>query len=108
MEYAIVESGGKQYKVTPGMKLELDNLGLTEGEFELKNVLFSVSGEDINIGMPYIVGMSVKAKVLGPAKGDKVRVSKFKSKSRYRKTIGFRASLTTVEILPFSEKPKKK
>ncbi len=108
MEYAIVESGGKQYKVMPGMKLELDNLGLTDGEFEFKNVLFSVSAEDVHIGMPYIAGMSVKAKILGSAKGDKVRVSKFKAKSRYRKTIGFRASLTTVEILPFSEKPKKK
>ncbi|MBP6913786.1 MAG: 50S ribosomal protein L21 [Candidatus Levybacteria bacterium] len=108
MEYAIIESGGKQYKVMPGMKLDLDNLGLTEGEFEFKNVLFSVSGEDVSIGMPYIAGMTVKAKVLGAAKGDKVRVSKFKAKSRYRKTIGFRASLTTVEILPFSEKGQKK
>lgn len=103
MEYAIVESGGKQYKVTPGMKLELDSLGVTTGETEFKNVLLHVSGEDIKLGAPYISGLSIKARVLGATKGEKVRASKFKGKSRYRKTIGFRATLTSLEILPFGK-----
>lgn len=104
MEYAIVETGGKQYKVTPGMKLEIDSLGISGGETEFKNVLLHVSGDDMVLGTPYISGMVVKAKVVGASMGDKVRVSKFKGKSRYRRTIGFRSKLTALEILPFSGK----
>lgn len=108
MEYAIVESGGKQYKVTPGMNLDVDSLKLTNGETEFKNVLLHVDGEKVEIGKPYITGMTVRAKVVGAKKGEKIRVSKFKGKSRYRKSIGFRASLTTLEILPFSGTKSKK
>lgn len=102
MEYAIILSGGKQFKVTPGMKLDVDNLKQTGKEAEFKNVLLHVSGDIVKIGKPYISGMTIHAKVLGNKKGEKIRVSKFKGKARYRKTIGFRASLTTLEFLPFS------
>lgn len=107
MEYAIIESGGKQYKVTPGMTLEVDSLRLENGETEFKNVLLMVSNENVQIGKPYVLGATVKAKVIKAIKGDKVRASKFKGKSRYRKTIGFRSSNTQIEILPFVSIPAK-
>lgn len=98
MEYAIIESGGKQYKVSEGTIIDVDNLHKTEGSFVFENVLLHVSGADITFGMPFIEGLSITGKVLGPKKGEKIRVSKFKSKARYRKSIGFRAQLTSIEI----------
>lgn len=111
MNYAIIENGGKQYKVTPGMTLVVDSLGLADGEAEFKNVLLMVSDENIQIGKPYVSGLAIRAKVIKALKGDKVYASKFKGKSRYRKTIGFRSANTEVEILPFpsvSAKPASK
>lgn len=108
MEYAIIQNGGKQYKVHPGLVLEVDNLNLTDGVFTFDNVLLHVNGDKVEIGMPYISGFSVQAKVLGAKKGEKIHVSKFKAKSKYRKTIGFRASLTSVEIVSLGKKAAEK
>ena len=110
MEYAIIQNGGKQYKVIEGMTLDLDSLGRTEGEVDFDKVLLFVTEGKTNIGMPFISGFSVKAKILGSKKGEKLRVSKFKAKSKYRRSMGYRHSLTTVEILPFgkTEKVEKK
>lgn len=99
MEYAIIQTGGKQYKVTPGMVFEVENLGKDTGTVDFTDVLLYVSGDDMNLGTPFISGFSVNAKIIGAKRGEKIHVSKFKAKSRYRKTIGHRQSLTTVEIL---------
>lgn len=99
MEYAIISSGGKQYKVTPGMAFEVESLKKDTGNVDFDQVLLHVSGENVNIGTPFISGFIVSAKIIGTKKGEKIRVSKFKAKSRYRRSIGHRQSLTTVEIL---------
>jgi len=106
MEYAVILTGGKQLKVSSGLKLQVENLGVESGEYSFDKVLLHVSEGDVFIGKPYIEGMTVKAKILGLAKGDKVRVSKFKGKSRYRKTIGFRKKLTMVEVISFDKASK--
>lgn len=106
MEYAVILTGGKQLKVSSGLKLQVENLGVESGEYSFDKVLLHVSDGDVIVGKPYIEGMVVKAKVLGSAKGEKVRVSKFKGKSRYRKTIGFRKSLTTVEVVSLDKNSK--
>lgn len=103
MEYAIIETGGKQFKVTPGLQFEVENLGVDSGDFEFNKVLLHVSDGEVNLGKPYIDGFTVKAKINGAKKGEKIRVSKFRAKSRYRKTIGFRQSLTSVEIISFGK-----
>lgn len=104
MEYAVIQNGGKQYKVYPGLVLDVDSLNLTEGNTIFENVLLHVDGEKVQMGTPYIAGFSVSAKILGAKKGEKIHVSKFKAKSKYRKSIGFRASLTSVEILSIGKK----
>ena len=103
MEYAIIESGGKQYKVHSGDVLDLDNLNQTEGSVVFDKVLLHVAGTDVKIGTPVVSGLVVNAKVLGSKKGEKIHVSKFKGKSRYRKTVGFRAKLTSVEIVSIGD-----
>lgn len=103
MEYAIIQTGGKQYKVSPGMVIDVDSLRDVASEVIFDKVLLHVQDGESTIGMPHVDGFNVTAKVIGAKKGEKIRVSKFKGKSRYRKSIGFRESLTSVEILSFGK-----
>jgi large subunit ribosomal protein L21 len=98
MKYAIIKTGGKQYKVTEGDILDIDRLPQEEGQVVFDQVLLLVTDSGVKIGKPTIAGEKVEAKILGSIKGVKVRVSKFKSKVRYRRVSGFRASLTKVQI----------
>lgn len=108
MKYAIIANGGKQYKVTEGQVLELDRLAVEPGaSLTLDQVLMTVDGEDVALGKPFVDGASVTAKVLEQTKGDKIRVSKFKAKAKYRRTMGFRASLTKVEVTGLKSKGSK-
>ncbi len=108
MEYAIIESGGKQYKLSPGMTLDIEKVENASDTITFEKVLLHVADINVEIGAPFVNGFVVKGKVLGAKKGDKIRVSKFKAKSKYRKTIGFRHSFLTVEILPFERQTLKK
>ena len=97
--YAIVETGGKQYKVSPGQKIDVDRLGVTEGEdVELSKVLLIADGEDTIIGSPTIDGAKVIATCLGEKKGDKIIVFKYKPKVRSRRKTGHRQIYANLEI----------
>ncbi len=97
--YAIVETGGKQYKVAPGQKINVDRLPCAEGEdIELSRVLLIADDKDTVIGSPTIDGAKVVATCLGEAKGDKVIVFKYKPKVRYRRKKGHRQILAKLEI----------
>lgn len=99
MEYAIFKTGGKQYKASKGEVLELDNLtGEENKSIFFEEVLLYVTEGQIKLGKPNLSGYKIKAKILKHKKGDKIRVSKFKAKAKYRKTIGFRPFLTEVLI----------
>jgi len=97
--YAIIEIGGKQYKVTPEQTLEVERLAVPEGDkVELDKVLFI--GEDKNtlVGNPIIKGAKVVATSLGETKGEKVIVFRYKSKVRYRSKTGHRQPYTKLLI----------
>ncbi len=97
--YAIVETGGKQYKVTAGQKVDVDRLAVAEGEnVELSRVLLIVDDKDTIIGSPTIDGAKVMATCLGERKGDKIIVFKYKPKVRYRRKTGHRQLYTRLEI----------
>ena len=109
MKYAVITSGGKQYKVTEGQVLELDKINAEQGStYALDKVLLTVDGDAVQIGAPYLENIAVMAKVIEQTKSDKIRVAKFKAKARYRKVQGFRAQLTKVEITSLSGKTEKK
>ena len=98
MKYAVIGTGGKQYLVSEGDIVDIDKIGLKENEkVTFENVLLLVNEEKIEIGKPSL-SVKITGKVIKEFKGDKIRVSKFKAKSRHRRTIGFRASLTKVQI----------
>lgn len=111
MKYAIIKTGGKQYKVAKGDIIEVDKLSGESDKIIFDQVLLLVTDNDVKVGKPTLKGEKVEAKVLGNLRGTKIRVSKFKSKVRYRRVSGFRASLTKVQIEKIGggeEKPEKK
>jgi large subunit ribosomal protein L21 len=97
--YAIVETGGKQYKVAPGQKIDVDALGASEGEnVELFRVLLISDGENTVVGNPTIDGARVIATCLSESKDDKVIAFKYKPKVRYRRKKGHRQLHAKLEI----------
>jgi len=97
--YAVIESGGKQYRVSPGDVIRVEKLQAAAGDtVNLDRVLMVGSDEDVRIGNPVLVGASVTATVKSHGRDDKVRVFKFRRRKHYRKTIGHRQHYTELEI----------
>ena len=97
--YAIVEVGGKQYKVAPEQTLEVERLDVPEGDqVTLDRVLFIGGDGDTLVGKPTIKGARVMATSLGEAKGEKTIVFKYKPKIRYRSKRGHRQIYTKIMI----------
>lgn len=99
MEYVVLKSGGKQYKVSKGDKIEVDNLNAKANSLiNLTQVLLYNSDGKVVAGDKKTSGITVKAKVVGNVKGEKIDVAKFKAKARSRRKIGFRAKKTVLQI----------
>jgi len=99
MKYAIVISGGKQYKVIPGEILQVDKLTNEPGDkVTLDEVLFIADGKKVIIGTPVIKGAQVKTTVTGQIKGPKIIVFKYKPKVRYRRKQGHRQKYTLLQV----------
>jgi large subunit ribosomal protein L21 len=106
---AIVVTGGKQYRVVPGDRILVDRLAAETGsELTLERVLMLADGDDVKFGMPLVEGATVLARVIGPTKGPKIDVLRYKSKKRVRVHRGARAGLTAIEILQVGGKPARK
>jgi large subunit ribosomal protein L21 len=89
--YAIVASGGKQYRVEPGTRLEVEKLTAEAGsQVDLGEVLLVADGDQVTVGQPTVAGARVVADVLGEIKGRKVIIFKYKNKVRYRRKTGHR------------------
>lgn len=100
MEYAIVKTGGKQYKVSKDSVIEVERLSSKPGEkFSFEEVLLFVNDGKVKLGKPMVKGVVIKAEVLEHFKGEKLRIAKFKAKSKYRRVTGHRQYLTKVKIL---------
>ena len=98
MKYAIIKTGGKQYKVTEGQVIEVELLESTDKSFIFEEVLLIVDGDKVELGAPTVSGMKVYADIIDEVKGEKIEVFKYKSKSRYRKHTGHRQHYTQVKI----------
>jgi len=98
MEFAVIKTGGKQYLVSPGQKIEIEKIN-KEGEIVFDQVLLLAEGEKIKIGKPLVKGAKVIGKILGEKKGKKIVILKHRPRSSYRIKKGHRQPLTEVEIL---------
>lgn len=97
--YAVVSSGGKQYRVEAGSTLTLERLdGEPGASFTFDRVLLIGDGDEVTVGTPVVAGASVSATVLGEALGPKLVIFKFKQKVKYRRRTGHRQHLTRVRV----------
>jgi len=97
--YAIIETGGKQYKVTPGQTIDVERLDVGENNtVDLDKVLLIADGDKVTVGTPTIEGAKVVATSQGEGKGKKIIVFKYKPKVRYRRKTGHRQFHTRLVI----------
>lgn len=97
--YAVLETGGKQYRVQVGDEINVEKLGIeADQEVVFDKVLAVGEGSDVKIGTPYVEGATVRGTVVENGKGKKVIVFKYKPKKDYRKKRGHRQPYTTVKI----------
>lgn len=98
--FAIIETGGKQYKAEVGQILEIEKLELEQDEtVTINEVLLIDNDGDVKVGTPFITGSHVTLKVVDQIKGDKIKVYKMKAKKRYEKTQGHRQKYTLAEVM---------
>ena len=97
--YAVIKTGGKQYRVSPGDSIEVEKLPYEVGEqVELDEVLLVANGSGTQIGRPLVEGAKVKATVTRQAKGRKVIIFKYRPSKRYRRRKGHRQHFTRLRI----------
>ena len=97
--YAVIKTGGKQYKVAAGEKIKVEQIAADVGqEIVLNEVLAVGSGAELKVGTPLVAGASVKATVVAHGKHDKVRIFKLRRRKHYKKSQGHRQTYTELQI----------
>jgi large subunit ribosomal protein L21 len=97
--YAVIKTGGKQYKVSEGATVKVEKLNADEGAtVELDQVLMVVDGDKVNVGSPLVDGGKVTATVKSHGRGKKVEIIKFRRRKHHRKQMGHRQSFTELQI----------
>jgi large subunit ribosomal protein L21 len=101
--YAVIQTGGKQYRVKEGATLKIEKLELSEGDsVEFDKVLMLGEGSDVKIGLPFVEGGKVSAKVMSQGRHKKVKIIKFKRRKHHMKQMGHRQYYTEVQITGIS------
>jgi large subunit ribosomal protein L21 len=98
-DFAVIETGGKQYRVSAGTKLKVEKLDVKAGDkVVFETVLLASIGDTVKVGAPYVTGAKTEAKVMGDSRGKKAIVFKYHPKTRGRKKKGHRQEYTEIEI----------
>ena len=96
--FAVIETGGKQYKVNEGDVIYVEKLNVAEGETVTFDKVLAVSTDTLSVGTPYVEGATVTASVIANGRGKKIYVFKYKAKKNEKKKIGHRQAYTKVQI----------
>jgi large subunit ribosomal protein L21 len=97
--YAVIKTGGKQYRVVAGEKIKVEQIPADVGaEITLDQVLMVGEGESVNIGTPLLAGAKVTAKVVSHGRGPKIKIFKMRRRKHYQKHQGHRQNYTEIEI----------
>jgi large subunit ribosomal protein L21 len=97
--YAVIKTGGKQYKVSAGEKLRVESIAADVGaEITLDQVLMVADGDKVTMGTPLVAGAAVKATVVAHGRGEKLKIFKLRRRKHYRKTLGHRQNFTEIQI----------
>ena len=97
--YAVIQTGGKQYRVAEGTTLKVEKIEADEGaSVELDKVLMVADGDDVKVGSPYVAGGKVTAKVKSHGRAKKVMIIKFRRRKHHMKRQGHRQAFTEIEV----------
>lgn len=97
--YAVIKTGGKQYKVAPGEQLKIESLNAEAGaKVSFDEVLLIANGDSLTVGAPLVKGGKVNAEVVANGRGDKIRIIKHRRRKHYHKEQGHRQNFTEVKI----------
>ena len=97
--YAVIKTGGKQYRVAPGEKIKVEQIPADVGtEITIDQVLMVGEGESVSIGTPLVTGAQVKATVLAQGRGPKIKIFKMRRRKHYQKHQGHRQNFTEIRI----------
>ena len=98
--YAVVKTGGKQYRVSAGQKIKVEQIPADVGaEITLDQILMVGEGESVKIGTPVVAGATVKATVLSQGRHDKIQIFKMRRRKHYQKRQGHRQNFTEIQIV---------
>lgn len=101
--YAVIQTGGKQYRVSEGTTLRVEKIAANEGDsIEIDKVLLIADGDDVKVGAPYVEGGKVTATVKAQGRGKKVQIIKFKRRKHHLKRQGHRQAYTELEVTGIS------
>jgi large subunit ribosomal protein L21 len=101
--YAVIQSGGKQHRVSEGLVLKLEKINSETGAtIDFDKILMVADGENISIGKPYVDGAKVSAEIVSHGRGKKVKIIKFKRRKHHMKQMGHRQWYTEVKITGIS------
>ncbi|MBY0499503.1 MAG: 50S ribosomal protein L21 [Nitrosomonas sp.] len=101
--YAVIKTGGKQYKIQVGEKLKIEQLKVENGsELIIDQVLMVADGDKVSVGVPLVNGAKVSATVLGQGRHDKIRIFKMRRRKHYQRHQGHRQNYTEIEITGIS------
>ena len=97
--YAVVKTGGKQYRLGIGDSVKVEKLPNEVGNIiELSQILMVSDGDEVKVGTPFVTGASVKAEIIGHGRNKKIRVFKMKRRKKYRRTQGHRQAFTQLKV----------
>ena len=97
--YAVIKTGGKQYRVIPGEKLKIEQIPADIGsEIVLDQVLMVADGENVKVGAPLVDGYTIKATVIAHGRGEKIKIFKMRRRKHYQKHQGHRQNYTEIQI----------
>jgi large subunit ribosomal protein L21 len=97
--YAVIKTGGKQYRVAPGEKIKIEQIPADVGsQIVLDQVLMVGEGESVKVGNPLVSGAKVTATVVSHGRGEKVRIFKLRRRKHYQKTQGHRQNYTEIRV----------
>ena len=103
--FAVIKTGGKQYKVQAGDLVKVEKLDAEEGKtIKISEVLMVVDGEQTTVGTPHVKGATVSAKVNSHGRGPKVKIVKFRRRKHHRKQMGHRQAYTELSIVDITAK----
>ena len=101
--HAVIQTGGKQYRVAPGDRLRVERLAAGEGEqVDLGEALLVADGDDVRVGTPRVDGAVVQGRVVSHGRGKKIEVMKFRRRKHHQKRTGHRQDYTEIEITGIS------